>query len=287
VRWLSQWVIWKWKLPEIRGTHTRHIIVNQLVGAVGWNSLLVFWVESRKPPSVDVSEFFICMSSVSENHAPTKKRWLLRLFVDFPVIRLPCHVSFDSFRGQNKGKCWFCLASIRWIEVSFTPAVYCSLQHLNLNLSQDRPLRHNNCHWISCQFFSCFFCFVKDPRLFLVGFYNLMWHWCVSPLNEQIWQDIRLVCGCLFRNRNQNQNTSLEGCSFGDDHIKTPWWRWWVHCLQDRLSQDLSLALIWLWGEPWHWLSEGEKLIGVQGMWIRNVDGLLNHKDLWLANKVL
>jgi len=85
---------------------------------------------------------FICMSSVSENHAPTKKRWLLRLFVDFPVIRSPCHVSFDSFRGQNKGKCWFCLASIRWIEVSFTPAVYCSLQHLNLNLSQDRPLRH-------------------------------------------------------------------------------------------------------------------------------------------------
>jgi len=105
---------------------------------------------------------FICMSSVSENHAPTKKRWLLRLFVDFPVIRSPCHVSFDSFRGQNKGKCWFCLASIRWIEVSFTPAVYCSLQHLNL--SQDRPLRHYNCHWISCQFFSCFFFVLSKTR---------------------------------------------------------------------------------------------------------------------------
>lgn len=39
-----------------------------------------------------------------EKTRPSKKRWLLRLLVDVPLIRSPCHVSFDSFRGQNNKK---------------------------------------------------------------------------------------------------------------------------------------------------------------------------------------
>lgn len=39
-----------------------------------------------------------------EKTRPYKKRWLLRLLVDVPLIRSPCHVSFDSFRGQNNKK---------------------------------------------------------------------------------------------------------------------------------------------------------------------------------------
>lgn len=118
-------------------------------------------------------------------------------------------------------------------------------------------------------FFLLFGCRTEPEALFGWLPQYMMWHWCVSPLNEQIWQDSRLVCGCLFPNQNPIQNQYLEGCSFGDDRIKSPRWRWWVHCLQGRLSQDLSL--VWFgYGKPWHWLSEGKKLIAVQPVWIRN-----------------
>lgn len=218
-------MIWKWKLPAHR--HTRIIAVlvicvNQFFGGgipiciPGISNVSNY--ESCKPrlkPRKHCARWrvriFICMSSVRKimpSFPPRKITPLQKALitaVDFPLIRSPCHVSFDTFtRWKNKEKCWFCLASIRWIEGFLHTSRAASG---SLNRSKDRPLRHYNCHWISCQ----------PEALFgwltgLTGLHNLMWHWCVSPLNEQIWQDIsrglclRLPFGYFFR-------FLFEGCS--------------------------------------------------------------------------